>query len=173
MFTEYFVTCNVAVALRQAGFNELCMGIWCVLTKDNVPVQKLYLYYNNIPPNQRILIRPEITEDVIEADTYWLDQRLNTFMPPWIYSAPIYPQVLKWLSKRGLYIHPCRIPILKEKSAPTEIWTVAIYSKAGSQLWPQIPLMSYQERIKEYYYDTEQAAYEQAILAALKILEPN
>ncbi len=169
MFTEYFVTCNVAVALRQAGFNELCMGVWRVLTKDNIPVQKLYIYYNNIPSNQRILIRQERTKDVAEAGTYWQDQRINTLMPPWIYAAPIYPQVLKWLNNRGLYVH--LIPMLNDKSASAEKWKASIYSKVGSQLWPKIPLMNYHERIKAYHFDTEVAAYEQAILAALKILE--
>jgi hypothetical protein len=115
MFEKYFVTCPVAVALREAGFDEPCMASWeCYETttlhqKAIVSYKELHIAYLSQPPDQSIY-SDKIQKLMAKSPGLFKDQRTNSTFPEWLYAAPLYDQVLEWFMSKGLYLHQYRIP---------------------------------------------------------------
>lgn len=155
MFEDYFVTTNVAVALRKAGFDEPCMGAHN--TQDN----KLHISYTNEPTDfHTIAIK-----------------RRNSELPEHLYAAPLYDQVFDWLLQSNIRIHDVLIST-DSGNGTTMGWRVYLYNgTTGKALWPPVMVAykypaSYEIVEHSRLYKDKKQAWEQAILEAIKLL-PN
>ena len=165
MFEDYFVTCNVAVALKGAGFDEPCMASWeRYKALKYVTGDKLHIHYSNFPTS------PDNYNDTIKAAMLahpglFAEKRKNSEWPPWLYVAPLYDQVFDWLLNKGLYLHPYKTPGPK--------WGVNIYDIDFNHVWPNnTPNESYHYNQMKYLHDGKKLALTEAILQAIKLL-PN
>lgn len=165
MFDEYFVTCNVAEALRKVGYDEPCMAIRERYKQENTWIEDLFINYSNKPPNPELY--KEAYQKILQERPNILATRFtNSQLQPWCFAAPLYPQVAKWLRGKGLFLQDSRIPIMKTDMSMSELWMVSIYNQNGKQLWPAVPLVNYHQNIKKFHFESEREAWDKAIIAA-------
>lgn len=175
MFEKYFVTAPVAVALKEAGFDEPCIAAREYYSDSNGNYQEeLHVAYISHPPEISIY-SDKIQKLMVRKPGLFKDLRLNSQFPTWLYAAPLYAQVFEWFLKKGLYLHPYLLngPI---NIAFKEKWGVNIFNPAGSLEWPVVPFQpdpnKFEDDRQTYIHADKRDAYEQAIIAAIKLL-PN
>jgi hypothetical protein len=88
--TREFVNYEQALALKELGFDEPCLGYF-----ENQDMN-LVINFNNLPLNEEQSKRPKL---------YIIDNR-NSVLPQWATTAPLYQQAFKWLldKNKGLNI---------------------------------------------------------------------
>lgn len=168
MFENYFVTCNVAVALKKIGFDEPCMAWFEYYEIDGKTTQAFHIAYSNAPTNPGMY--NDMIKEILESRSIDISPaRMNSRLQPWQYAAPLYQQVFEWLETKGLYLHPYRVPRLRELP---EWYGVNIFNEKGKQVWPIVPLnKDYHENATMYYFPDKKSAYWHSILAAIEILK--
>lgn len=171
MVEEYFVTCEVAIALRAAGFDEPCMGVHeYYQTVEGPYSDELHINYSNRPTN------PDTYNDTIRKlmltrPGLFVEKHRNSELQPWFYAAPLYDQVIDWFLTKGLYLHPYKT-IRPKKNKATKIWGVNILNNDGEHLWPAVALTrNYSQEMQKYLTDGRRLALNTAILAGLKLLD--
>ncbi len=165
MFEKYFVTCPVAVALRGAGFDEPCMAAREHYMDGDEVVDILHICYFDSPTNIDLYI--ETIRELLKSRPGLLeDKRTNKQLPPWLYAAPLYGQVLEWFMSKGLYLHPYYAPKFDGKIAIEPKYGCNVLDKNLKHLWPEGGIFSNVVII----YPDRRAALEQAILVAIKLL---
>jgi hypothetical protein len=174
MFEKYFVTCPVAVALRGAGFDEPCMACWEHYRPDGTlttfeEADKFRINYSSEPQDPRML--SQAIRDIMK-ERPGLFQRLikNTDLPPYLYAAPLYDQVLEWFMSKGLYLHPFYAPRFEGKIAVEPKYGTNVYNKDLKYLWPEGGMGIFSKG--NITLPDRRDAIDQAILAAIKLL-PN
>ncbi len=164
MFDGYFVTCDVAIALRNVGFDEPCMAVHEHYTHNSMQYTKLIIGYSNQPTTPEIY-NSTIQKLLEEKPDLFKEQRRNSLLPVWQYAAPLYDQVFDWLMIKGYYLHDYPIPKLEQ--APVR-WGVNLYDDKGGLVWPKLTLND-----QAYLYEEKREAWRYGLLAALKFLEHN
>lgn len=167
MFEDYFVASNVAVALRNIGFDEPCMGFHEHYTRDEVLHSKMIINYSNLP------IDPEaynstIRQAIKEKPGLIKQDCCNSTLAQWQYAAPLWDQLFNWLVTKGIHVHCYEVPALNEQPRR---YGVNLFNMTGKQLWPNISLD--QALVNELYYTYEDklAAWRHGSLAACKIIK--
>jgi hypothetical protein len=169
MFAEYFVTCNVAVALKEVRFDEPCMGY-------HESEQELNINYCN-RPTQPELYNATIRKALEEKPGLFDERRKNSQLPQWFYAAPLYHQVFDWLRiKHNMRVHDCYIASAVNKVGPNGTWYAnLIDATTGETLWPGLKFVStVDDQAKTVLhvesqtpYETQREAWEAVILEAI------
>jgi hypothetical protein len=143
MFEKYFVTCNVAILLKNVGYDEPCIAVYDCNKVD--------------------------AEHRIDYGNHPFQPHRNSKLQPWLYAAPLYQQVFEWLESKGLYLHPYKVPLLNEQPA---YYGVNIFNDEGMHLWPDVPHdKDYHKNIQKYYYYDKLIAWRHAIMAAIRLFK--
>lgn len=162
MFADYFVTCNVAIALRNVGFDEPCMAMHEHYDHNDIQHSELIIGYSNRPTTPEIY-NSTIQKLLEERPGLFKEQRRNSMLPKWQYAAPLYDQAFDWLLIKGYYLHDYHIPKLEQ--APAR-WGVNLYDDNGDLVWPELTMND-----QAYLYENKRAAWRHGLLAAIKLIK--
>lgn len=179
MFEKYFVTCNVAVALREAGYNEPCMAVWEYYEFEKDRNEKLYIgfYSHEVPDN---IYNEQIRALKQSRPGMFENKRTNQTLQPWLYAAPMYQQVFDWLMEQNIRVHDCYISKKVNAQAAKAVWYVnLIDTNTQDTYWPTLNFKSILIKDgdrkwtieSQIYYETDRKAWEAAILQAIEILK--
>jgi len=144
MLANYIVPPHVAWALKDAGFNEPCLAKW--------------------PSTYCDLLKP-VTSDQFHYKNSELEQSEFT--------APLYDQILMWFLDHNLNIVPYYLEgrMVDAAKSLKGSWVCTVHSvRTTKQLWPQM-LMSIRINNAKYLHDDKHKAYDQAIIAAIRLLK--
>jgi hypothetical protein len=179
MFEKYFVTCNVAKALREVGYNEPCLAVWEYYEFEDNRSEHLYIgfYSHEIPDN---IYNEQIRALMNSRPGMFEKKRTNQTLQPWLYAAPMYQQVFDWLMTHNIHVHDCYIAKKVNMQGTEAVWYVNLIDTiTQDSYWPSLNFKSIlmidgnQKWTIEsqIYYETDREAWEAAILQAIEILK--
>lgn len=86
-----FAPYNMALRLKNLGFDEVCFGYYESQDKN------LVINFNNLP----------LTEEQKKRSGLYVTDNINSVLPQWAISAPTFSRAFKWFrEKHNLYIKP-------------------------------------------------------------------
>lgn len=102
-----FVPYEIALALKEMGFDEPCIGSY----EDNKlsPPSVLHVSYSNQPINTSMWKEEYVETYKKRTKMFEGEEPKNSKMPQWKVAAPLYDQVIDWfIEKHGIsmYVSP-------------------------------------------------------------------
>jgi hypothetical protein len=138
---KYFVPVEIAVKLKEAGFNEPCLMFF-----------DLEVFGQVVDPHQyRVMGYHSVMNSEIDTERYT--------------AAPLYHQVFDWLEKRDIRIQDYHI-FCEEKK-----WGANVFEMStGNMLWGPLFSLK-KEKEERILYFTKEEAWNEAIKEALKMIK--
>lgn len=90
---KLFVPFELAIKLKEKGFNESCLGYYENNTLDP-ECPKLFVHYSTLPLNEEQAKRPNL----------YRSENKNSELPQWAVSAPTYQQIIDWFRDKKIHI---------------------------------------------------------------------
>lgn len=173
MFSEYFVTCSIAIALKKAGFDEQCMGAWEHYNYKGGDFTELIIAYSNQPTIPEIY-NSTIQQALAERPGLFKERQKNSQLQPWLYAAPLYQQVFDWLIMHNIRVHDVYINSWAETGI-TIGWAYTLFEISTGKALSKTAFIGckygHEEGInyKRICIDRK-AAWDEAILKALELV---
>ncbi len=98
-----FVPYEIALALKEMGFDEPCIGSY----EDNKlsPPPVLHVSYSNQPINTSMWKEEYVETYKKRPKMFEGEEPKNSKMPQWKVAAPLYDQVIDWFDSKNVHIY--------------------------------------------------------------------
>jgi len=88
-----FVTYEQAVALKELGFDERCIGRYCIVTEWEEPTGEILLQFIDCELSEKILVKAPLKQQVFrwfrEKYNYDISVRGASFRANWVIGVPL------------------------------------------------------------------------------------